>query len=175
MRALPAGLDLSRDLPGKAIGSTLLRNLLVSAPLRVWTDATGLSPRDLLRHQTDPDDLVDAWTLAAVAQRDEHWLRAIIGCDPAPRLVGQAIIVTPGPWDADLSRAVLTALRRHQHPDALLDTASVQLAERLHESTLDEVERWRSRLGAADQPLDRRLRALQQHLSTRRSITEAFT
>ena len=68
--------------------------VVAAAPLRTWTDATGLTAQGLLAlpvadagagagDSSWADDLREAWARAAVRQHDADWARALLG--PAPR------------------------------------------------------------------------------------------
>ncbi|MEV7179077.1 DUF5691 domain-containing protein [Kitasatospora sp. NPDC093679] len=78
---------------GRGQRSWWLGEIVAAAPLALWTDATGLTPQQVLRlpareggeaDGTDwSADLREAWARAAVRQHDEAWARALLG--PAPR------------------------------------------------------------------------------------------
>ncbi|PBC79396.1 hypothetical protein BX265_4198 [Streptomyces sp. TLI_235] len=81
---------------GRGQRSWWLGEIVAAAPLSLWTDATGLTPGQLLalpaREGGEADgtdwsaELREAWARAAVRQRDESWARALLG--PAPRTGG---------------------------------------------------------------------------------------
>ncbi|MFJ6622439.1 DUF5691 domain-containing protein [Kitasatospora sp. NPDC091335] len=66
--------------------------VVAAAPLRVWSESTGLTPGQLLALRVGDsidetssswaDDLREAWARAAVRQQDAGWARALLG--PAP-------------------------------------------------------------------------------------------
>ncbi|MCG6496499.1 DUF5691 domain-containing protein [Kitasatospora sp. A2-31] len=68
--------------------------VIAAAPLSAWSEATGLTPDQLLAlrvgdslDETDgswSDDLREAWARAAVRQQDAGWARALLGPAPAP-------------------------------------------------------------------------------------------
>jgi hypothetical protein len=129
-----------------------LTEMLAAAPLGTWSlDLVALPVAD------DLEDPVHAgWAQAAIAQRDADWARALFARRPAPDLLvalpreeAERLAATtdqphvaaealPGPWGADLSKAVIEAiakeraeLRRHDVEFAgyRLDPALAQEAE----------------------------------------------
>ena len=167
---LPEGTDLTRDLPA-SVPSGRRRDLVRAAPLATWTEVTGLGPDQLAGLPRDPDDLLPWWVDATVAQHDEAWALALglaTGSPPLLRLV-------PAPWSAELSRQLVGALRSQKVPSIAVARSEDLLAERLHPDAVAEIEAWRRRLPADDRSTDASLRHVIQIVTTRSSITEAFS
>jgi hypothetical protein len=167
---LPEGTDLARDLPG-SVPSSVRRDLVRAAPLAAWTEVTGLGPDGLAKVTRDPDDLLAWWVLAATAQHDERWALALGLATASPPLLQ----LIAGPWTPDLSGRVVAALRAQKGGVLALARAEDLLIERLHPSAVADLDAWRRALTDEDRNVEVRLRHIIQLVTTRSSITEAFS
>lgn len=170
LHPLPDGTDLSRDLPGSTPGAQRMR-LVRSAPLSTWTSVTGLRPDQLATIDRDPDDLLPWWTMAVEAQADPDWVLVFALVSLSPRLLE----LLPAPWSLEHSRLVVERLRSFQQAYLALAGKEDLLIARLHPGAVPDLEAWRSRLGDDDRNVDPRLRHIIQLVTTRSSITEAFS
>lgn len=167
---LPEGTDLSRDLPTSTAQSQ--RSLLVrSAPLSTWIAVTGLQPDQLALIDRDPGDLLPWWTMAVEAQADPAWILIFGLVTRSPRIMR----LLPGPWSLTDSRLYVERLRDSKQPSLSLAGNEDLLAERLHPGALPDLEAWRRTLGDDDRRAEHALRHIQQLVSTRSAITEAFS
>jgi Family of unknown function (DUF5691) len=151
------GIDLD---PPRGTGERQfwLAQLIAATPLATWPETLGAPPDELARLPF-ADDLGplahDAWTQAAIRQRDAEWARALWAARPEPALLTvlpreerEALaargslddaLACPGPWGPELSRAVLERFRatvQERWPGVDVD----EVGTRLHPDTLAEVE-----------------------------------
>lgn len=179
-----------------------LRALVAGAPLAWWEGTLGLEPAAIVAGRFEPaDDLLAGWTRAAVAERDGAWAEALLRLQPSPELLsivdaGTAVEVlrrhldrdlpvaarsrllaaVDAPWTPELSGVVLRWAKGRENPATALVSDEHLLASALHSDSLPFLRSWLDRVSESDDaPLHRTLRHLVQHLSTRTSISEAFT
>ena len=88
----PAGCDaaMRRDgiTPGPARGRSqppdrtrLLLEIVARTPLRTWTEEFGLTPAQIVAVPSGDwaPSLFTGWSQAAIAQRDQDWMAALLG------------------------------------------------------------------------------------------------
>ncbi|GAB7002727.1 hypothetical protein JCM18899A_01980 [Nocardioides sp. AN3] len=171
-----------------------LEQLAAGAPLEVWTDITGRSPRETWRmiHEASKDARGGVMR-AAMARRDVDWLRGMVAeggggallkflppQDCAALVVArkqripayelpEVLAQLPRPWSAEVAEAVLDRVAAEKEPAGLLGTLLPMLAEELPPAALPRLQRWAR---ADDAP--RVLGDLVQFLSFVPAIPEAF-
>ena len=149
------------------------------------------------------EDVMAAWVVAAARQHNAEWAEALLQHRPEPSLIpvvglgiaeplvahhlGRAVplpvalelaMALSGPLSPPLSGAVIDRLRREDETGEsgvvlLADHHWTQLGERLDFATVADLELLRDQLDD-DAHLERRIRALHHHVSTRAAITDAF-
>lgn len=172
LASLPAEADtaaLERDLM-VGNGVTVLRSLVVHAPLPVWERSTGRTPTDLLAMTTEPPGLRDLWALAAAAQQDTAWAIAVADVTGNTAPLAQCV----GPWSPEDTRRVLSIAARDRSPESRVASLAESLARCAHPSVVPVLEEWLGSLGGSPVALVNQLRRLIKILSTRTAVTEAF-
>ncbi|MEO6510582.1 MAG: DUF5691 domain-containing protein [Nocardioides sp.] len=185
--------------PGTSKRNRWLQQIVMGAPLEVWTEATGTDPAKVLAMMAADDALVltGALTSAAAGRGELEWARALMKAGPDTRLLAvlpgeerEAIMTRrvttmalatltaelqtiPRPWGPDLSRAVLAAIGRDKDGTHAVRVLRDVLPTALHPSTLGVVEKAMHAAGD-DGYLRTTLRDVLQFQSLHSSISEAF-
>ncbi len=185
---------------GRSARGWRLERIVAGTPLSFWTELTGDDPAAVLEH-VDDDDVRAGLLAAALAQRDSAWALALFARSRDPRLLalvapgerddavrralrarsdpavlGRLLAEVPTPWSARLSREVVAIVR--EAPNAMvLHHLAGEIAAGLDAAAVAELESWLAALQRQDAPpapTVTALRAILQHRSLHRSITEAF-
>jgi hypothetical protein len=194
------GLEAGPAEAGASRRDRWLRRIVAGAPLEVWTDLVDGGPeREVAAVAGDQAQAVLAGISdAAASRRQVDWARALAEHTGDSRLVAllptaerDAVLCrrlarhglarslpelaqAPTPWGAELSAAVVAALRREH---TLAGHAARVLRDRLtvglHPSTAPAVERLLASAGE-DATLRSILRTVLQHQSLLQAIREAF-
>ena len=176
-----------------------LQQIVMGAPLEVWSEATGAEPAKVLAMMAAEDALVlyGALTAAAAGRGDRAWARALMVASPDTRLLAvlpaeerEAFLsrrvstmplgrltaelqMSPRPWGPDLSRTVLAAIGRDPESGHAVRVLRDVLPTALHPSSLPAVEKAMKAAGD-DAYVRTALRDVLQFQSLHRSISEAF-
>jgi hypothetical protein len=171
-----------------------MEQIAAGAPLALWTEVTGRSPRETWRLVHGAGTEARAGVMrAAMARRDVDWLRGMLAegggaallkflppedcaglvADRSRRIpaheLPDVLAQLRRPWSPELSDAVLDRVAAEKEPAALLGRLLPLLADELPTTALPRLQRW-SR--AADAP--RAVADLAQFLSFVPAIPEAF-
>ena len=187
--------------PRRSARGWWLERIVAGAPLAIWTELTGDAPDRVLRHLED-DDARRGLLAAAIAQRDAVWAAALFAVMRDARLLDvvaaderEALVVgalrsklpsaalptllaaVPAPWGPKLGALVVTMAREAANAAFFLQPISGVLAEALDDDSAARLESWLAELQRQDNPPTQpsgALRAILQHRSLHRAITEAF-
>jgi hypothetical protein len=185
--------------PGTSKRNRWLQQIVMGAPLEVWSEATGAEPAKVLAMMAADDALVlyGALTAAAAGRGDRAWARALLMTSPDTRLlavlpadereaflerrvatmtlgkVAAELRMSPRPWGPGLSRAVLAAIGRDPESGHAVRVLRDVLPTALDPSSLPAVEK--AMKAAGDDAFVRTaLRDVLQFQSLHASISEAF-
>jgi hypothetical protein len=143
-------------IPRRARRSEVLAHILAHAPLAAWTERFARSAQEIVALPVGDGfgDLVHgAFAQAALAQRDAAWARAlwprrpellgVLPTEERERLAAgltpeQIVAAVPGPWGAELSRAVAATLAAAD--PATAPRPPVELAYALDPAVLGQLE-----------------------------------
>ena len=194
--------DLRPGPSGDAVEAQWLRALIAGTPLEWWEKRLDLKPAKIVGARIgSADDVVVGWSQAATAQRNPVWAKALLGRHLTPELVSlagveavteqlgsilkremsalgqsQLLAALPAPWTPELSAKLIHWARGHKHPAGVIAHHGEVFARSLDGGAGPMVKAWLSKVSKNDDAqLHRGLRTILQCLTTRTSITEAFS